>query len=58
MKQGKRGNIPALAKNDGGCQQLLNHQNPQVRDLMKARQAVKSWPLHIKRIKIWKYKLK
>jgi DNA polymerase bacteriophage-type len=50
MKVGKRGNIPALAKNDDGCQFLLNHPKQEVRDLIEARQAVKSWPLHHKRV--------
>jgi len=49
-KEGKRGNIAALAKNDDFAQSLLAHTKPEVRDLMLARQAVKSWPLHIKRI--------
>jgi DNA polymerase len=50
MKLGKRGNIPALAKDDDGCKMLLAHLVPEVRDLMLARQAVKSWPLHTARI--------
>ena len=50
MKLGKRGNIPALAQNDDGCKWLLAHSKPEVQNLMKARQLVKSWPLHIKRI--------
>ncbi len=50
MKLGKRGNIPALAQQDDGCKWLLAHPKKEVRDLMKARQMVKSWPLHIKRI--------
>lgn len=47
---GKENIIPALAKNDDGCKLLLAHSNSKVRNLMEARQAVKSWPLHIKRI--------
>jgi len=50
MKAGKRGNIAAFAKDDDGCKLLLAHPKQEVRDLMLARQAVKSWPLHIKRI--------
>lgn len=50
MKLGKKGNIPALAKDDDGCKYLLAHQSEKVQALMRGRQAVKSWPLHIKRI--------
>jgi len=50
MKQGKRGNIPALAKDDEACQQLVVHPKKEVRDLVLARLAVKSWPTHIKRV--------
>ena len=50
MKQGKNGNIPALAKNDDGLKYLLNHTDEKVRNLVRGRQAVKSWPLHIKKI--------
>ncbi len=50
MKIGKKGPILAIAKTDGGYTYLLNHPNDQVRQLMEARVAVKSWPLHIKRI--------
>lgn len=50
MKQGKRGNIPALAKDDEACQQLIVHPKKEVRDLVLARLAVKSWPTHIKRV--------
>lgn len=50
MKQGKRGNIPALAKDDEACQQLLVHPKKEVRDLVSARVAAKSWPTHIKRV--------
>jgi DNA polymerase len=41
---------PALAKEDDGCKWLLAHPSPDVSLLMEARQAVKSWPLHVKRI--------
>ena len=50
MKQGKNGLIPALAKTDSGRERLLNHNNKRVRQLMMARIAIKSWPLHQKRI--------
>lgn len=50
MKKGKKGNIPALAQADDGCKWLLAHTNPNVKHLMQARQAVKSWPLHMARI--------
>jgi DNA polymerase len=49
-KPGKKGNILALAKDDEGLRYLLNHPDETVRTLVKARQAVKSWPLHIRRI--------
>ncbi len=49
-KMGKRGPIPALAKTDEGTRYLLTHPNQEVRELMQARQSIKSWPLHIKRI--------
>ena len=41
---------PALAKTDEGCLMLLAHPKDEVRKLMEARKAVKSWPLHLKRI--------
>jgi len=50
MKQGKNKMIPALAQNDDGCKYLLAHSNARVRQMMAARKAIKSWPLHIKRI--------
>ncbi len=46
----QHGMIPALAKDDEGFQSLLVHSNQEISSLCKARQAVKSWPLHIKRI--------
>ena len=51
MKQGKRKLIPALAKDDSAVAELKRHRNPRVRELIKARQAVKSWPLHQKRLR-------
>ena len=47
---GKPGVIPAFAKDDRGFQELLVHPDETIRNLCVARQAVKSWPLHIKRI--------
>ena len=51
MKQGKKKMIPALAKDDDGMKSLLVHECATVRNLAVARQAVKSWPLHIGRVK-------
>ncbi len=50
IKQGKRGNIMALAQGDEGRKRLLEHPSEEVRNLMLARIAVRSWPLHIKRV--------
>ncbi len=47
---GQSGIGPALAKTDDGCLMLLAHSKKEVSQLMQARQAVKSWPLHLKRI--------
>jgi len=49
-KQGKKGRILALAKDDEGMKYLLQHKDPKVRALVEARAAIKSWPLHIKRV--------
>ena len=43
--------IFAIAKDDPERDLLLNHFDPTVRTLMNARVAVKSWPLHIARVK-------
>lgn len=51
MKQGKRGLIPAIAREDPAAKELLRHPTPRVRSLMKARRAVKSWPLHQARLR-------
>jgi len=51
MKQGKNKMIPALAKDDEGMHWLLHHENKTVRLLAKARQAIQSWPLHIKKVR-------
>ena len=50
MKTGKKKQLLAIAKTDPGYTYLLNHSNDQARHLMEARVAVKSWPLHIKRV--------
>jgi len=50
MKTGKKGMLLALAKGDEGRKKLLTHYNERVRNLIKARLSVKSWPLHISRI--------
>ncbi len=49
-KTGKSNLIPAFAKDDEGMKALLTHPNDTVRMLAEARQAVKSWPLHAKRV--------
>jgi DNA polymerase len=51
MKAGKKGMIPALAKDDNAITEFKRHPNPKVRQLIMARQAVKSWPLHLKRVR-------
>jgi hypothetical protein len=53
-KQGKRGPIPALAKADTELDDLKKHKSEKVRRLIAARQAIKSWPLHIKRLQSMK----
>jgi DNA polymerase len=50
MKQGKRGNIPALAKKDKACQQLAVHPKKEVRDLIEGRMGAKAWNSHIKKV--------
>jgi DNA polymerase len=42
--------IPAFAKDDEGMKALLDHSVDAVRKLAEARLAVKSWPLHVKRV--------
>lgn len=51
-KDGKGGfkQVVAAAKADASRDILLRHRNPEVRKLMEARVAVKSWPLHISRV--------
>jgi len=50
MKPGKKNAIMAIAKGDTGREHLKNHPNARVRQLMQARIALRSWPLHIKRV--------
>jgi DNA polymerase len=50
MKPGAKGPILALAKDDDGLKWLLGHKKQQVRELVEARCAVKSWPLHLQRV--------
>jgi DNA polymerase len=54
MKRGKKGMIPAFAKTDEAYEKLLQHENPDVRTLMQARQANKTWPTQIKKIETLK----
>lgn len=49
-KKGKKQEIMALAKADPQLEYLKGHANPRVRELIAARIAVKSWPLHIARV--------
>ncbi len=49
-KQGKKKELLAISKKDPGYDLLLKHPKAEVRSLMEARVAVKSWPLHIKRV--------
>lgn len=49
-KPGSVGPIPALAKDDPQAKELAAHKIEDVRNLMNARLAVKSWPLHIRRV--------
>ena len=46
----KKGWKFAIAKDDPEREQLENHRDPKVRALIDARNAVSSWPLHIKRL--------
>jgi DNA polymerase len=50
MKQGKKKQIPALAKTDEALDYLLTHPKPAVRALVEARKATDSWPAHISRV--------
>lgn len=51
FKAGKNEMIPALSKDDEEFQKLLTHRDDRVRLMCEARMAVKSWPLHINRVK-------
>lgn len=51
FKHMKLGPMLAIADGDPQREQLLTHPDPWVRELMEARLAVKSWPLHVGRVK-------
>lgn len=51
FKKGKNKMILALAKDDDACKELLNHPVEAVVNLVQARLGVKSWPLHINRVR-------
>jgi hypothetical protein len=44
------GMIPALAKDDQGMHELLQHSKMSVRRLAEAKQSLQSWPLHISKV--------
>lgn len=51
LKPDKNGKmIPAIAQKDSSYSELLNHSNQTVRELMKARVAVRAWPSKAKRV--------
>lgn len=50
-KQGKKAKLLAIAKDDYQREQLEDHEDERVRNLMDARVALDSWPGHIKRIR-------
>lgn len=45
------GLIPAFAKDDEGLKNLLVHPNKRIQQCIMARMEMKSWPLHINRVK-------
>lgn len=49
-KDGSPNPLLAAAKSDPAREKMLNHPSEEVRNLMAARVAIKSWPNHIKRI--------
>ncbi len=52
QKTNKRGEpMLAIAKADEQLELLQTHQNQRVRELIAARSAIKSWPLHIGRVR-------
>lgn len=51
MKVMKAGWVFGLAKEDPEKTLLLAHPSEEVRTLIKAREAIKSWPLHISRVR-------
>lgn len=50
MKQGKLKPLVAVAKTDPGYGYLLHHEKPEVRRLMEAKVAIKTWPKNVKRV--------
>jgi hypothetical protein len=49
-REGKSGDILAVSKKDPEALQYFSHPNPRVQQLVRARSAAKSYPLHIRRI--------
>ena len=49
-REGKSGRILAISKKDPEALQYFSHPSPRVQQLVRARSAAKSYPLHIKRI--------
>ncbi len=54
MKRGKKKENPCFSKQDPEYPGLLHHENHDVRVLMQAREASKTWPTQIKRIETFK----
>lgn len=50
MKRGKKKMLVAVAKTDPGYEYLLNHEKPEVKALMEAKVAIKTWPKNVKRV--------
>jgi len=50
FKEGKKGKLLAIAKDDNERKFLEGHASERVRLLMAGREAIKSWPLHIARV--------
>lgn len=50
QKMMKKGPMLAIAQADPQLELLQAHKSPRVRELMAARTAIKSWPLHIARV--------
>lgn len=50
MKVCKKGMMLGIAKADDTRDELVKHPNQRVRELMNARTAIRSWPLHVARV--------